>query len=250
MDKTEFFISLGFSEYEAKALASFTKLKAANPKEISLDSGVPQNKLYSILKNFKEQGILASLPSETQKFQLINLKTLVNEKVKEKENHIKELKKYSTSLENIKDSEKQAVFSLIKGQQAIMNKLAEENPKAKHEILGVQRNWKFWATGIRAMQASIKKGVKVRLIGIINKETEKRAREWKYIGCKIKKYNKKFGENPLRFSILDNKFARITIRKPEIPNPKEYITIWTDSKPLIALLRNQFMQMWKSGQKF
>ena len=62
------------------------------------------------------------------------------------------------------------------------------------------------------MEKETKKGVKVKLIGIIDKETEKGVREWKKVGCSIKKYNEKFSENPLRFTIFDNKQARITIR--------------------------------------
>jgi hypothetical protein len=131
-----------------------------------------------------------------------------------------------------------------------MNKLAENNPKVKKEILSVQRNWKVWGEGLRAMQETIKKGVKVKIIGEINQETKKRAQEWKQVGCKIKAYNKKFGEYPLRFSIFDNKEARITIGKPEIQNPEDYITIWTTSQPFIAILRKQFIEMWTESEKF
>ena len=41
-----------------------------------------------------------------------------------------------------------------------MNKLAEHNLKVKKEIIGVQRNWKYWGEGIRAMEKTIKKGQK------------------------------------------------------------------------------------------
>ena len=131
-----------------------------------------------------------------------------------------------------------------------MHKLAEQNAIVKKEIFGVQRNWKLWGKGIRAMKDSIKDGVDARLIGVVNKDTEKRAKEWKKIGCKVKKYNNKFGENPLRFTIFDGEVARITIGKPEITDPKDYITIWTKSKPLIRILRAQFLQMWKESEKF
>ncbi len=250
MDKTTFLQHLGFSEYESKALASFIKLNSATPKQISEDSNVPQNKLYQIIKSFEKLGVLASLPSETKKYKLINFKTFINSRIKEKENHLKQLKQSSKNLESIEQKEQEFVFSLIQGQSAIMNKLAEHNPKVRHEILGVQRNWKVWAGGLRAMQNTIKKGIKVKIIGAINPETQKRAEEWKALGCKIRAYNSKFGEHPLRFTIFDSKEARITIGKPEIPNPEDYVTIWTTSKPLIAILRKQFLDMWKESERF
>jgi sugar-specific transcriptional regulator TrmB len=250
MNKIEFFQEIGFSEYEAKTLVSLIKLGKANPKEINLDSQVPQNKLYSIIKKFINLGILAIIPTEPKKYQLINIKTFIQERIKEKEEQTRKLKENSRQIENLEEKEEQAVFSLIKGQKAIMNRLAEENSKVEKEILGVQRNWKFWGEGIRAMQSAIKRGVDVKLIGEVDEKNIEIVNEWKKIGCKIRKYNKKFGEYPLRFSIFDNKTARITIGKPEISNPEDYITIWTDSKPLIAMLRKQFLDMWKECEKF
>ena len=247
MDRIEFFKDLGFSEYEAKTLSSLIKLKSANPKEICIDSSVPQNKLYSILKKFEKLGILSMIPSEPKKYQLINIKSFVKEKIEEREEKLKILKNDSNNIEEIREEDKQSIFSLIKGQRAIMNKIAEENSKVKKEIIGVQRNWKVWGEGLRAMQSAVKRGVDVRLIGIVDEDNIKKVKEWEKIGCKIKSYNKKFGDYPLRFSIFDGKYARITIGKPEIQNPEDYITIWTDSKALIRMLKNQFNEMWKSS---
>ena len=75
-------------------------------------------------------------------------------------------------------------------------------------------------------------------------------KEWKKTGAKIKIYNEKFGEYPLRFGVFDEKEARITIGKPEIPDSQNYVTIWTKSKPLINILRKQFLEMWKECEKF
>jgi len=250
MEKLEFFKSLGFTEYESKTLISLFKLKTATPKQINTDSGVPQNKLYQIFKKFEKLGIVASLPLEPKKYQLINLKTFIANKIKQKEDHLNKLKKDSKNLNNLQQKEQEFLFFLIKGQRAIMNKIAEHNLKVKKEILGVQRNWKIWGMGLREMQKTIKKGIKVKMIGVINKETEKRANEWKKIGGEIKAHNNKFGESPLRFTIFDNKEARITFGKPEVSDSKDYITIWTTSKPLIAILRKQFFDMWKQCKSF
>ena len=244
MEKTDFFQSLGFNEYESKTLVSFAKLNSATAKQISQDSQVPQNKLYQLIKKFENLGILSLIPGESKKYKILNLKTFIEQKIKEKEKEIKEIKKASKNLNKLNKNSKEFIFTLIKGQKAIMNTLAEKNPKVEKEILAVQRNWKVWGEGLRSMQKSIKNGVKVKMIGIINDKTKERAEEWKKIGCKIHPYNYKFGENPLRFSIFDNKEARITIGSPEIQNPEDYITFWTTSKPLIAILIRQFEEMW------
>jgi len=119
MNRIEFFKDLGFQEYEAKTLSSLIKLKSENPKEISLDSNVPQNKLSQILRKFEGLGIIAVLPTEPKKYQLINIKTFISKKLKEKQEKLKQLQKSSKKIDLIEDNEKQAVFSLIKGQKQL-----------------------------------------------------------------------------------------------------------------------------------
>ncbi|MBU0907613.1 MAG: hypothetical protein KKD18_03560 [Nanoarchaeota archaeon] len=245
MNKEQFFKSLGMTIYESKVLTSFTKLKKANAKELSQNSEVPTNKIYKILRDFESLGLIQTIPNESKTYKLLNLKTFISQKIKEKENSLKEIKKHSKTLEVADQNE--FIFSLIRGQKNIMDKLAEHNPKVKKEILGVQRNWKVWGAGLRQMQKTVRKGVDVKIIGVINQETQTRALEWKKTGAKVKAYNKAYGEYPLRFTIFDNKEARITMGKPEVPNPKDYITVWTKSRPLIAILRKQFQDMWKNS---
>ena len=250
MDRIDFLKSLDFTEYESKAISSLLSLGIATPKQISLNSGVPQNKLYPLIKKLEKESLLSLVPAETKKYKLLNFKTNISKRISDKESRLKEIKSLSKEIEQIEEPNNEALISIVKSQEAIMEKLSEQNNKVKHEILGVQRNWKVWAGGLREMEKSIKSGVKVKLIGVINDETLPRAKEWKSLGCKIRKFNNKFGQFPLRFTIFDNKEARLTIGKPEIQDPKDYITIWTKSKPLIVMLRKQFMEMWDSSEKF
>jgi len=143
MNKVDFFKDLDFSEYEAKTLSCLIKLKSGNVKQISLDSGVPQNKLYSVLKKFEKLGILALLPNEPKKYQLINIKTFINNKIKEKQEKLKQLKNSSKKIELIEDKDKQAIFSLIKGQKTIMNKLTETNKNVKNKYSVFKETGKF-----------------------------------------------------------------------------------------------------------
>ncbi len=246
MDKELFFRNLGLTVYEAKVLVSFMRLGKGNAKEFSLDSGVPRNKIYGIIKEFENLGLLELIPDEPKSYKLSNLKAFVSERVKQKERELMEIRQSSKNLDKVKENGGEFVFSLIKGQRAIMDRLAEQNVREKKEIFGVQRNWKVWGEGLRAMRKTTKKGIDVRIIGVINNETKKRAVEWKNIGCKVRAYNDKYGAYPLRFTVFDNREVRITIGKPEIQDSKDYITVWTKSKPLIAILRAQFMNMWKN----
>ncbi|MBD3252304.1 hypothetical protein GF386_01080, partial [Candidatus Pacearchaeota archaeon] len=218
MNKLGFFRSIDFTEYESKAIVSLLKLGAATPKQIYIDSQVPQNKLYNILRKFTGLGIISQIPSEPKKYKLANLETLIENKIKQKEDLLRSLKENSKKIKQNLDTG--FIFSLIKSQQAIMDQLAENNPKVKKEIFGVQGRWRLWAKGLRQLQVSVKKGVDVRIIGVIDDETKKRAIEWKKIGCKIRYWNRKFGEFPPRFTVFDNKQARITFGRPEIKDSK------------------------------
>jgi sugar-specific transcriptional regulator TrmB len=78
MNKESFFQSLGLTIYESKVLTSFTRLKKANAKSLNLDSGVPTNKIYQIIKNFQNLGLLQIIPSEKKTYHLLNLKTFIS----------------------------------------------------------------------------------------------------------------------------------------------------------------------------
>ena len=186
---------------------------------------------------------------QSKKYKLVNLQTFIENKIKETDENLKILKKDSKKIKEPIDSDEFS-FSLIKSQRAIMNKLAEHNPEVKKEVFGVQGSWKVWGKGLREMQNAIRKGVNVRAIGIINKETRKRALEWKKTGCEIRIWNKKFGDYPLRFTVFDSKWARITFGKPEIADSKDYITFWTNSKSLIRMLKREFEVLWKGCKAF
>lgn len=247
MDKIKFFRSLGLTEYESKIIASLINSKEASARQMSEVSHVPQNKVYPIIKKFISLGVLAESPDK--KYRLINVRAFVEERLSEREHELENMKNSFEEVELDNQSE-EASFEIIKGQKAVMNKIVEINENVKKEILGVQRSWKVWGSGLRVMEKLMKDKVEVKMIGLINGETKGKAAEWKDIGCKIKAYNKKFGEFPLRFTIFDNKLARITLGKPEIPDPKDYITIITTSKPLITILRKQFLEMWKESKSF
>jgi len=244
MEKQELLANLGFSKYEVKVIITMLKLGVVAPKEISFDSGVPQNKIYGLLLKFETQGLIEQLMTDPKSYKIINFQSFVDAKIQSKNEVLKEMKKASKNINESGDNN--FIFSLIKGQKAIMNKMAEQNLKVKKEILVVNRNWKFWSKGIRAMETSVNNGIDVRLIGVVNPETIEKVKVWKKIGCNIRAYDNSLGEYPLRFTIYDNNEARITLGKPEISNPKDYITIWTKSKPLINILRSQFMNMWKN----
>ncbi|MDP3966557.1 MAG: helix-turn-helix domain-containing protein [archaeon] len=247
MEKIGFFKSLGLAEYESKVLLGLIRLSPVSVKELSEVSRVPQNKIYSILRRFISLGILSELPDK--KYNLINLKSFIDKKISEKKENLKNIIQTSKEIKNLGGDE-EVFFQLIRGQNATMDKIAELNKNSKREVLGVQRSWKVWGEGLRVMNKIIKNKVKVRLIGEIDGKTKNKAIEWKNVGCKIRAYNKKFGENPLRFTIFDNRIARITIGKPEIKDPRDYITLITTSESFIAILRKQFLEMWEECNGF
>ena len=88
MKPTESLMECGFNLYESKILLSLAKLKTASVSEIGKDSNVPKNKIYEILDIFKRRGIVQLLPSKPKRYNLVNIKQVLKERVDQKKKHL------------------------------------------------------------------------------------------------------------------------------------------------------------------
>ncbi len=248
MGVVELLRKLGFSEYEVKVYSALVELNSASASQISRASNVPRNKTYEVLEKLKLKGFLMELPAKPKKFKVLSLEKLketINEKRKELDALEKDAESVISNLSRGRNENFQELVWVIKGQKNIVQKIAFEMKNVKYESFACTRNSVDSGTLLRNTKEAIDRGVKVKIIAALNKNNAHKVKKLIEAGAEFRVYDeKKFGPYGTRFSIFDNRAARVTIGRPEVKNPEDYTTIWAESPSLVNILKRQFLYMW------
>jgi sugar-specific transcriptional regulator TrmB len=100
MDTAEYLKKLGLTEYETKVYTILSNLKKAKAKEISDLSKVPQSKIYEVLMNLSNKGLVNIIYSKPKWFQATPPSIAIKKLLKQKEDQINLLKTYENSVIN------------------------------------------------------------------------------------------------------------------------------------------------------
>lgn len=242
MNHTKLLKRLGLTEYETRTYLALAKLGPSKVKDIVMDSNLPRNKTYEALQKLEQRNLIATLPVTPRKFKITNPEIL-EEEVKELNASVKSLKKL---IANPIANEFKDLFWILKGQEAIREKLAIENMKAKREILACSTLSKKFYKNIRIMKACVEKGVNIKIICSFKQANIESYKAYLETGAQIRVFNEKvFGPLLPRITVFDENIARLTIGTPEVKKKEDYITLWTESKAFSIMLKNHFNNMWK-----
>ena len=240
---------LKFTEYEIKCYLSLANLKEAGVGEIAKYSGVPRNKVYEVVQNLERSGFLMELSTKPKKFKILSLEKLKEIIREEKEKFVvleKETEKIIEQLNKASVKKSKDLVWIINGQRNIMQKIAFETADSKKEILACTRSSIDYWTSFRNTKQAISGGVRVKFIGSFNEKNNKIVKRWLSAGAEYRIYDeKKFGPQGIRFGTFDDKSCRLTIGKPDVQKPEDYITIWSESPSFVNLLKRQFYFMWE-----
>ena len=242
---------LGFTEYEARAYVALAMLGPSTAKEISDESKLPRNKTYEVLRNLEKEGRVVSLPLSPRKYKIADI-AILDERIRQKKEEARTLegglKDFVAFLSKPKRESKEVMW-VIKGQHAILEKIAAEMDRVKSETVAIVRSSKDYLPGLKATENAVKRGVRSRILGIVSRDNYHVVKKWIEAGVEFRAYDeKRFGPTGMRFGVFDKKTVRITIGKPEISDPEEYITLWIESPSLANALRQHFLNLWRAAE--
>lgn len=239
--------SLNFTETESRVYLALLKLGGATAKDIANEARIPVNKLYAILERLKRKEYIALLPVTPKKYALINPKSVLTEKLKEKKKELNQIEKEVNNLIKLskQNTPIQKSFLVLKGQKQIMKKLIEETFNAKKEILSCHTSWKIHKNSLYSIKNALNRKVEIRMLGVINNTSHNAT--WERLGVKTKGLKPEFTHNPLRFTVFDEKKVRITIGNPEIKNKEDYLTFWIESISFAKTMKKVFEDLWDNS---
>lgn len=137
MEDTEFIekmTEIGMTEYEAKVYYVVFQLKSATIREIYDVSGVPRNKIYSILESLEKKGFTSATSGKPLRYSMTDINKAFNNLRKASEDKYNSAEAYLNSLEKIEPMEFTQHAYEIRTKWAVDNHLKTILKRTKSEL--------------------------------------------------------------------------------------------------------------------
>ena len=185
---------LGLSEYEAKVYASLIETGQAKARTLSVLSGVPRTKVYSVLKRLIDMRLVSEIPGEPRKFSPTPPNVALKPYLQTYRDTVQNLEGLISALENAfrkardRENVRQCLAWMIKGRERILRKIQEMLAMAKRNVCiitsgnGLILLYKMFN---KMFDDLISRSVEVKIITTNKPNNEHILRELKYI-CNVK----------------------------------------------------------------
>ena len=246
--------------YEAKIWTALLSRGTSTAGELSSIGDVPRSRAYDILESLEKRGFILMKIGKPIKFLAIKPKDVIE---KAKKNFIEDAEEKAKRLDNLKNEdvlrelntfftsgikyvEPHELSSSIKGRRNINNHINNMVKSASKSITivtsaeGLSRKVEFLK---KALEASSKKGVKIKIAAPINKDNYRIAKDV----SKIAEVRNLSGPAS-RFIITDNKELMFMMTDDKEIHPSYDVGVWLNTEYFSAALHQLFDASWDKMQ--
>ncbi len=266
MDVENLLEKLGLSKYQTKVLISIMKCGEAKASEISELSGVPRAKIYEVLDQLVDMGLVDKVPSRPVRFRARKpeevLGRLKQNIISEYETRIKFLKQAERDLLSVLSSiystnplKPKELIRIVSVGDASEKETRFMYSQAKKEIDIISRSFEYFPKVSKELIEATERGVKVRVL-LLGRDflTERSLRvQEKVVEIlkSIKNVEIRFSKTilPLRGSIVDPSYeyktgkAIFVVEDPETPLYLRDAAV-TENPSLVAGMKKYFDLIW------
>jgi len=131
---------LGLSEYEAKVYVSLVEAGQAKARTLSVLSGVPRTKVYSVLKKLMDMGLVTEIPGEPRRFSPTPPRVALNTYLQTYRDTVQNLSSLISTLEDAfrkaktRESMRRGSMWTISGREETLKKIQEMLGRAKRYV--------------------------------------------------------------------------------------------------------------------
>lgn len=247
-------ISCGLSEYESKVYSSLVFLGPSKAGTISRESKVPQSKIYEVLNQLMNKQLVEVFDGRPKEFKAsepeIALKNILEEKTKEIETLKSRVESMSDFLKPMKKDEVLGGVWTIKGEKfkEFFNKTAEMLNRTEKYVYAITRDFSRSASMSEPVKKCIKRGVKIRVIGMekINEKNYYKALWYKERGIYLRFFETKV--HP-RIIVIDGKEILLRLdHNPQKRNRFRFSSLWSEDPSLVTIMDSYVKNMWKNAK--
>lgn len=246
---SEFFEKIGLTEYEAKTLTALFKLRESEVPEISRIAQVPKTRVYDVLENLTERGLIIEIYGRPKKYKVVDVRSAFDELLNSKKKQLEDLEKQAKELkESFKDNgamEDEAMEKVmkVKDRSDFMKILSQEIGGAQKQVIAFTQLGPENELIRDSIRKAKENNVEVKLIGKINSASRKAAKEYSELGVGLRDY-----EHGLNAFVIDGKKVVMALTDFEENRPEYHFTIWKDHPHMARALQAYFNECWKQGK--
>jgi len=247
--------SFGLTEYEARAYLNLLKLGTSTAEQLSEVGNIPLPRVYDTITELQKKGFVLVNKSRPKKFRAISpdksLSNFIEFRKKSYEEELREFKgkvisliKTLSDIQPVKmiDDKKKGIWSIEK-RKNVQKILEEQETNAADEILIFAGDMSWFSERARILKNLIKRGITVRILCSLEKETDEIIKRARSFGIVVK--NGYSGD--LRGEIVDGKVALVALKTGQSKEDKydNYELLIIENPDIVNTCRDNFRFWWE-----
>ena len=229
----------GLTEYQARVYLALLEFDVATAGQIPSASKVPRTKIYGIMRQLHDKGLVQIVPETPLKYRAVPFDHYLEKQIKEMREKAGELESNKETLAkefifDLKKPEKQGKFEVLYGRRNVRDRLNKIYTVAKKEILSIGTSnspARIINTTLWVIEDKKKEKVSIRYAFPVTKgNKEKVERIAKF--AEIKHIDR---NPPMHFVVVDEKECMLIHRVPDDADPVrgDDVAIWTDDEAIV-----------------
>lgn len=246
----------GLNEYESKAYSTLVVLGSCKAGELSKESGVPQSKIYETLDMLMDKNLVEMFDGRPKEFKAIApeiaLPGLLDRLERQMAMLKAEAKNMSKFLKPIYPREKvEGGVWAIKGRKytEFFNRLSDMFDRCQDYAYAVTRDFSRTARLTEAVKDCVRRGVKIRIMGMggITPNNYYRAKWYHVHGIPLRVFETKV--HP-RILVIDGKEVYIRLDHEHDPVKKRFAfhAIWSQDPSLAKVIDVYMKNLWLNAK--
>ena len=243
----------GLSEYEAKVYIALISLGPSRAGKLSAESDIPQSKIYDVLNSLSMKEAIEIYPGRPNEYKAVTPNVFLKTMLENRERDLVSLREKLKVLNNIttqKDSDVISGVWTFKGKDWIefFDRVSEMLDRSKKYVYAVTRDYSRSSRLVDAAKLCIKRGIKLRVIGLekLNDENFMKAKYYQTLGIDLRLFETKL--HP-RIVVSDGK--EVLIRLDKDPNRKDqfrFDSLWSQDLSLTKVMDSYVKSVWEKAE--
>lgn len=243
----------GLTEYQARVYLALLEFDVATAGQIPSASKVPRTKIYGIMRQLHDKGLVQIIPETPLKYKAVPFDRYLEKQIKDMREKAEELESNIETLSKDfvlrhRKPEKQGKFEVLYGRRNVRDRLMKIYSSAKKEILSIGTSnspGRIINTTLWAIEDKKKEGLTIKYAFPVNENNKEKVERIANF-AEIKHIDR---DPPMHFVVVDLKECMLIHRVPDDADPVrgDDVAIWTDDEAIVNAMEEIALSFLNGG---